>query len=154
MAGHLTLALIKPHAHLERQSGKIIARIEEGEFGIILGKLTQLTKEGARQFYQEHEGKEFYDNLVRTMSAGPVWALVLAKPNAVAEWRAFIGALNPADAEPGTLRHTFGNHKNLTNNAVHGSATDHDAKREINFFFSKDIMKAAKQNEINKEPEF
>jgi len=154
MAGHLTLALIKPHAVLERQFGKIMAQVEEGGFGIILGKLTQLTKEGASQFYAEHEGKEFYDNLVQTMGAGPIWALVLTKPNAVAEWRSFIGATNPAEAEPGTLRHEFGDHKNLTNNAVHGSATDHDAKREINFFFNRDIRKAEKLNEINNEQGF
>ena len=144
MAGHLTLALIKPHAHLERKSGRIMSRIEDEGFGIILGKLTQLTKEGAQGFYAEHEGKPFFDNLVRTMSAGPIWALVLTKPSAVSEWRTVIGATNPAEAELGTLRHEFGDRGNVTNNAVHGSASDHEAKQEINFFFNRDILKAEK----------
>jgi nucleoside-diphosphate kinase len=142
MAGHLTLALIKPHAHLSRKVGKIIARIEEEGFGIILAKETQLTKYGAEEFYKEHEGKDFFDNLIKVMSAGPIWALVLAKPNAVEEWRKVIGSTNPAEAAVGTIRHEFGDHSNLTNNAVHGSATDHDAKREVNFFFGRDIQLA------------
>ena len=152
MAGHLTLALIKPHVHLERKAGQVMARMEEAGFGIILGKLTQLTKDGAQKFYKEHEGKEFYDHLVSTMSAGPIWALVLTKPNAVTEWRNAIGSTNPADAEPGTLRHEFGDCKNMTNNAVHGSATDHEAKWEINFFFNRDILDAEKlKNETDNE---
>ena len=142
MAGQLTLALIKPHVHFARNVGKIITRIEEAGFGIILCKETQFTRHGASEFYQEHEGRPFFDNLVKVMSVSPIWAMVLAKPDAVAEWRGAIGATNPAEAEPGTIRHEFGDHQNLTNNAVHGSATDHDAKREINFFFARDIQLA------------
>jgi nucleoside-diphosphate kinase len=151
MSGHLTLALIKPHAVLSRNVGKIIARIEEEGFALVFGKETQLTRYGAREFYQEHKGKEFFDNLVNVMSKGPVWALVLAKPGAVEEWRKVIGATNPAEAEVGTIRHEFGDHTNLTNNAVHGSATDHDAKREINFFFSQDLREAAKVQSLDNE---
>jgi nucleoside-diphosphate kinase len=142
MAGQLTFAMIKPHAVLSRNVGKIINRIEEGGFGIVLAKTIQLHLDGAREFYKEHKDKPFYDNLCRTMCAGPVWALVLAKPNAVGEWRGYIGATNPAEAEEGTLRREFGDPQNITNNAVHGSATDHDAKREINFFFGREIKLA------------
>ena len=139
MPGQLTLALIKPHATLGKNVGKIITRIEEDGFGIVLSKMVQLRKEGALQFYEEHKDKDFYDNLCNVMSSGPIWVLVLAKPNAVEEWRNLNGATNPAEAKPGTLRHEFGAHENITNNAVYGSATDGDAKRESTFFFAREI---------------
>lgn len=151
MAGHLTLALIKPHCILEKKVGKILSRIEEEEYAIVLAKMVQLRKEGAREFYKEHVGKDFYNNLCSVMSSGPVWALVLAKPNAVEEWRNTIGATNPAEAEPHTIRHEFGDPRNITNNAVHGSATDHDAKREINFFFGREIKLAERINALDNE---
>ena len=152
MAGQLTLAMIKPHAVLERSVGKILTRIEEAGFGIVLAKMIQLRKEGALQFYREHEDKEFYNNLCNVMSSGPVWVLVLAKPNAVEEWRNFIGATNPAEAKPGTLRHDFGDHSNITNNAVHGSATDGDAQREIAFFFTREIRVAERVDALDNQP--
>jgi nucleoside-diphosphate kinase len=149
MAGFLTLAMIKPHAVLERNVGKIISEIEDNDFSILLGKEIQLRKEGAEEFYKEHEDKDFYRNLVNVMSSGPVWVFVLGKTNAVEEWRNLIGATDPAKAEPGTLRHRFGNHENLTYNAVHGSATDHDAQREIGFFFGREINLAEKIDAID-----
>lgn len=153
MSGNLTLALIKPHAHFERKAGKIIARIEQEGFAILIAKLTQLLPEGAMDFYNEHKGKPFYPNLVRTMSSGPIWALVLSKNNAVEGWREIIGATNPAEAKPGTLRHEFGDHTNLTNNAVHGSSDDWAAKREINFFFEHELKLAkAVIDETDNEP--
>ena len=152
MAGQLTLALIKPHATLGRDVGKIITRIEEAGFGIVLSKMVQMRKEGAVQFYEEHAGKDFYDNLCNVMSSGPIWALVLAKPNAVEAWRNLIGATNPAEAEPGTIRHEFGDHENLTNNAVHGSATDAEAQREIAFFFTREIKIAERVDALDNEP--
>ena len=111
--------------------------------------MLQLRKEGARQFYEEHKEKDFYENLCNVMAAGPIWALVLAKPNAVEEWRNFIGVTNPKEAVPGTLRHEFGDHTNITNNAVHGSATDHHAKLEITFFFGREIQIAQKIDEMD-----
>ena len=151
MAGNLTLAIIKPHAVLARNVGKIIDRIEEDGFGILLAKMVQLRPEGADEFYAEHKGKEFFSKLRRYMCVGPVWALVLAKDNAVEEWRDLIGLTDPAKAEPGTIRHDFGKHDNITLNAVHGSATDHDARREINFFFARDIETAKKLNAIDQK---
>lgn len=152
MAGQLTLAIIKPHAVLERNVGKILTRIEEAGFAIVLAKMIQLRKEGALQFYEEHKGKDFYDNLCNVMSAGPIWALVLAKPNAVEEWRNFIGATSPAEAEPETLRHAFGDHNNMTNNAVHGSATDGEAQKEIAFFFTREIKLAERVDALDNQP--
>jgi nucleoside-diphosphate kinase len=152
MSGQLTFAMIKPHAVLSRDVGKIITRIEEEGFGIVMCKMIQLRKEGALQFYEEHKDKEFYGNLCDVMSAGPIYALVLAKPNAVEEWRTLIGATNPVEAKEGTIRHEFGNHTNMTNNAVHGSATDADAKRELLFFFAKDLMIAERVNALDNQP--
>jgi len=152
MAVQLTLAMIKPHAVLGRNVGKILTRIENEEFGIVLAKMVQLRKEGALQFYEEHVGKGFYDNLCNVMSAGPIWVLVLAKPNAVEEWRNLIGSTNPAEAEPGTLRYGFGDHDNLTNNAVHGSASDADAQREIAFFFTRELKLVERVDALDNQP--
>lgn len=157
MAGTLTLAMIKPHAHFEKRVGKIIQRIEEAGFAVLSAKLTQLLPEGAMEFYEEHKDKPFYPNLVRTMSSGPIWALVLAKENAVDAWRETIGSTNPAEAKPGTIRYEFGDHQNITNNAVHGSSDDWAAKREINFFFGRDLRIAklaaeALENQYNLSP--
>lgn len=142
MSGNLTLALIKPHIHYEKKVGQVIQRIEDAGFGILISKLTQLLPEGAMDFYEEHKDKDFYPNLVRTMSSGPIWALVLAKPNAVEEWRKTIGSTDPGKADAGTVRADFGSHTNMTNNAVHGSSDDWAAKREINFFFRRDLKLA------------
>ena len=152
MAGQLTLVLVKPHATLGRKVGKIITRIEEAGFGIVLSKMVQLRKEGALQFYEEHKDKEFYGNLCDVMSSGPIWALVLAKPNAVEEWRILIGSTNPAEAEPGTIRHEFGDRGNITNNAVHGSATYADAMREIFFFFTRELKLAERVDALDNQP--
>ncbi len=139
MAGNLTLALIKPHAVLERKAGEIMHAIEDAGFGIIGGKMLQLKKEGAQQFYSEHEGQDFFERLITTSITGPLWALILAKPNAVEEWRNEMGTTVSSAAEPGTMRHRFGNHKYTPLNAVHGSSTDYAALKEINFFFSKEL---------------
>jgi len=152
MAGNLTLAYIKPHAVLNRKVGKIIDRIEEAGFGIILAKMVQIRPEGANIFYEEHKDKEFFTKLKHYTCVGPVWTMVLAKDNAVEEWRNFIGATDPAKAESGTIRADFGRHDNITLNAVHGSATDHDAKREINFFFSREIKGAMLADEADNQP--
>jgi len=142
MAGNLTLAMVKPHVLMKRKLGLIFTRIEDAGFGILLGKAVQIRPEGVDVFYAEHKEKEFFDKLKRYTCVGPVWALVLSKDNAVEEWRNLMGATDPAKAEPGTIRADFGEHDNMTLNAVHGSATDHDAKREINFFFSREIRMA------------
>jgi len=141
--------MIKPHIVMGRNVGQVITAIEEGGFSILLAKMIQLRSEGAEEFYKEHEGKDFFPNLINVMTTGPVWVMVVSHENAVDEWRNFIGATNPAEAEPDTLRARFGDHENLTNNAVHGSATDHDAQREIGFFFGREITLAEKIDAID-----
>lgn len=136
---HLTLGMIKPHAIRARKAGAIISRIEEAGFAILNIKTVQFRKEGAEAFYAEHKGKDFYDNLVQVMCSGPVWAMVLMKHDAANEFRKLIGATDPSKAEPGTIRHEFGDHENLTNNAIHGSANDKDSITEILFFFERDL---------------
>lgn len=152
MAGQLTLAMIKPHAVLGRNVGRILTRIENEGFGIVLAKMVQLRKEGALQFYEEHVGKGFYDNLCNVMSSGPIWVLVLAKPSAVEEWRNLIGATDPAKAESGTLRQEFGDPQNITNNAVHGSASDAAAQREIAFFFTRELKLVERVDALDNQP--
>jgi len=151
MAGHLTLALIKPHAYMSRCAGEIISRIEKEGFAILLAKVTQLQPEGAQEFYAEHKGKPFFANLTQVMGSGPIWALTICKDNAVDSWREVIGATNPAEAAEGTLRKQFGNPNNITNNAVHGSSSDSDAKREINFFFGREMKLVQRINEISNQ---
>lgn len=148
---HLTLGMIKPHIVRERKVGEIISRIEEAGFAILNVKSVQLRKEGAEAFYAEHKGKDFFDNLCSVMSSGPVWAMVLYKHDAANEFRKFIGATNPAEAEAGTIRHDFGDHSNLTNNAIHGSANDEDSPREIMFFFASDLNRAGVINALDNE---
>lgn len=152
MAGNLTLAIIKPHAYLEKKLGKIITEVEANGFGVLAVKTLQLTETGAMEFYKEHEGKDFFTYLVKTMSGGPIAVMILAKSNCVEEWRTLIGATDPAEAAEGTLRNKYGNHKDKTLNAVHGSATDHDALREINFFFQRELMLASEVDAANNKP--
>lgn len=153
MAGILTLAMIKPHIYMSKKSGEIINRIEKEGFGIIQSKITQFQIGGAEEFYIEHKEKDFFPNLVQVMSAAPVWILVLSKPHAVQAWRDLIGDTDPAKAAKETLRNKYGDHNNLTNNAVHGSITDHEAKREINFFFARELKVAQRIYEANENSE-
>ncbi len=151
MAGNLTLAIIKPHIVMGRNVGKIIARIEEAGFGIIGAKMLHLRKEGAEEFYKAEENGTgvLFADLIKQICKAPVWVLILAKANAVDEWNNFIGSTNPTTADAGTLRNEFGNHSKLDENAVHGSSTDHDAQREIMFFFGREIKLGERILEID-----
>ena len=108
--------------------------IEENGFKINAMKLTKLSEETAGQFYEVHEERPFYGELVKYMSSGPIIAMILEKDNAVEAYRKLIGATNPADAAPGTIRNLFA--KSIEANAVHGSDSDENAAIEGNFFFS------------------
>lgn len=148
--GHLTLAIIKPHIHMSRKAGEIIKAIEDGGFGILLCKLIQLRPEGVEEFYSEHKDKDFFPSLMKSMCAGPVWVMVLSGHNVVEDWRNFIGDTDPKKAVLGTIRNEFGDHNNISNNAVHGSSDDWAAKREINFFFNREIAVASRLKELDK----
>jgi len=126
--------MIKPDAVGAGNSGAITKMIEEAGFKIIALKLTQLTAERAGQFYAVHEERPFYNDLCAYMSSGSIIPIILEKENAVEEFRTLIGATNPQEAAPGTIRKLFA--ESISANAIHGSDSDENAIIEGNFFFS------------------
>ena len=134
MIGNITLTMIKPDAMQKGYMGKIIDKFMEGGFTIVALKMLHLTKEQAEKFYLVHKERPFYDDLVTFMSSGPITAAILQKENAVDEFRAFIGATDPAKAEEGSIRKLFGS--SIQFNAVHGSDRDENARIESSFFFN------------------
>ena len=135
MAGKITLTMIKPDAVSKNNIGAILQMINEAGFRIRAMKYMMLTRNQAEKFYAVHEDKPFYSGLVEFMSSGPIVAALLEKDNAVSDFRELIGATNPANAAPGTVRARFA--ENVQNNAVHGSDSDENAIIESDFFFSK-----------------
>ncbi|MGH7594171.1 MAG: nucleoside-diphosphate kinase [Gemmatimonadales bacterium] len=133
MAGRLTLAMIKPDAFEAGKSGRILAHLEAAGYVIRAMRLVRLTRVEAEAFYEVHRGRPFYDELVGFMSSGRTLALALEHDEAVNTWRTAIGATDPAEAAPGTIRKLFAESKGR--NAVHGSDSDENARREIAFFF-------------------
>ncbi|RMF09456.1 MAG: nucleoside-diphosphate kinase [Candidatus Neomarinimicrobiota bacterium] len=129
-----TFAIIKPDAFRNGYLGQILDRIIQADFRILGAKLIRMTRQQAEGFYAVHRGKPFYEELTRFMSSGPCMVLALEKENAVTAWRETIGATNPADAAPGTIRKDFAT--SLGENAVHGSDSDENAVKEIAFFFT------------------
>lgn len=134
MIGNKTLTLIKPHATEQGCLGEIIRIIEKHNFKISALTLTQLSRKQAKEFYIVHKERPFYNELVEYMISGPIFAAILKKENAVADYRKLIGATNPEKAEAGTIRKECGS--SLQMNAVHGSDSDVNANIECDFFFS------------------
>lgn len=134
MAGNKTFTMIKPDAVSKGHIGAILAKINEGGFRIVAMKYLQLTEERAGEFYAIHRDRPFYGELVAFMSSGPIVAAILEKDNAVDDFRTLIGATNPAEAAPGTIRQLFAD--SIGENAIHGSDSDDNADIEGNFFFS------------------
>ena len=134
MASNLTFTMIKPYAVRNQYIGSILKMISERGFRIKALKLTRMTRENAEAFYGIHAGKPFYEGLVTFMSSGPIVAAILEKENAVEDYRELIGATNPANAAPGTIRALYA--ESFTANAVHGSDSDENALVEGSFFFS------------------
>lgn len=135
MAGRRTFTMIKPDAFGAGNTGAILKMIEEAGFRIVAAKVTRLTPEKAGEFYAVHKERPFYKDLCTYMSSGPILAAILEKDNAVADFRTLIGATNPANAAPGTIRKLFA--KSIEANAIHGSDSDENAAIEGSFFFSK-----------------
>ena len=129
-----TFAIIKPDAVRDKNAGKIIDRIEDAGFNICAMKKIKLSKAQAEGFYAVHSDKPFFGALTDFMSSGPCIVMCLEKENAIKDWRDFMGATNPKDAEEGSLRKDFG--KNIDNNAVHGSDAPETAKEELAYFFA------------------
>ena len=133
-----TLVLIKPDGVQRGLSGQIIGRLERTGLKVVGAKMLQVSRELAAKHYAEHEGKPFYEALVGYICTSPVIALCLQGTDAVATTRKLMGATNPADAAPGTIRGDFG--IEIGRNLVHGSATAEDAAREVALFFSEDEL--------------
>lgn len=133
MAGKHTFAMLKPDAVAAGNAGAILAHVEKAGFQIRAMRMLRLTLVEAEAFYAVHRERGFYGELVEFMSSGPVVALALEAPDAVAAWRTAIGATDPADAGEGTIRKLFAESKGK--NAVHGSDSDENAAREVAFFF-------------------
>ena len=129
-----TLSIIKPDVTERNLTSEIDAIIENAGFRIIAQKKICLTRKQAEGFYAEHKEKAFFDSLVEFMSSGPVVVQVLEKENAIADYRALMGATNPANAEEGTIRQRFA--LSIDRNSVHGSDSPESAKREVSYFFS------------------
>jgi len=134
MSGNKTFTMIKPDAVKAGHIGAILAQINKAGFRIVAMKLTQLSKEKAGEFYEVHKERPFYGELVDFMSSGPIVAAILEKDNAVEDFRKLIGATNPANAEPGTIRALFAT--SVGENAIHGSDSDENAAIEGAFHFA------------------
>lgn len=128
-----TFAMIKPDAVEAKNTGKIIDLIEKNGFEIVFMEKMQFAQDDAELFYEEHNERPFFGELVEFIISGPIIAMVLQKENAVADFRKLMGATDPNKADEGTIRKLFG--ASIGNNAVHGSDSAESAERELGLFF-------------------
>jgi nucleoside-diphosphate kinase len=129
-----TLAIIKPDAVEAGNVGRIVAKLEEERFKIRGVRFVLLNDRLAGEFYSVHRERPFYQDLKRFMTSGPILAVALERENAVAHLRKVIGATDPAEAEPGTIRALYA--ENKERNAIHASDSDETARQELAFFFA------------------
>ena len=134
MAVERTLSIIKPDAVAKNVIGEIYSRFEKAGLSIAAAKMLRLSREQAEGFYAEHKGRPFFPALIDFMTSGPVTVQVLEGENAVLKNRELMGATNPKNAEPGTIRADFAD--SIDANAVHGSDATASATREIAYFFA------------------
>ncbi len=132
---NITLTMIKPTAVKKGYIGKILEKITDGGFKIKAMKMLRMSKADAEKFYEVHKERPFYNELTDFMSSGPIVAAVLEKENAVEDYRKLIGATNPENAAPGTIRKLYAS--NIQENAVHGSDSNENAQIEAAFFFAR-----------------
>lgn len=135
-----TLAIIKPDAVASGKAGKIMAHLENAGFEVKSLKMTRLSVAQAGEFYSVHRERPFYADLVSFMTSGPCIPMVLDAEEAVKKLREVIGATDPAEAAPGTVRKLYA--ENKERNAIHASDSDENAGREIRFFFSEQAVLA------------
>jgi nucleoside-diphosphate kinase len=133
MAGKRTLTIIKPDAFNSGKAGQIIAHLEKAGFKVIASRVMRMTDAQAGEFYAVHRERPFFTPLVRFMTSGKCMPIVLERTDAVAALRKTIGATDPAEAEPGTVRKLYAESKER--NAIHASDSDENAEREAKFFF-------------------
>jgi nucleoside-diphosphate kinase len=134
MAVERTLAILKPDCVRKNLQGEVLGRIQKAGFKVLSMKQIHLTREMAGGFYAVHKGRPFYEGLVEFMTSGPCVPIALEKGNAVADFRTLIGATDPAEAAPGTIRKLFADNKG--ENIVHGSDSPENGRIEVAFFFS------------------
>ncbi len=134
MAGNRTFTMLKPDAVEKGHIGAILEQISASGFKIVAMKLTQMTRRDAEKFYEVHNERPFFGELVEFMTRGPVVAAILEKEHAVEDFRTLIGATNPEDAAEGTIRKKYAD--SIGENAVHGSDSDENAQIEGAFHFA------------------
>ena len=133
MAIERTLFIVKPDAVMRNLTGRILAHVEGRGFRLVEARLTQLTREQCQEFYSEHVGKSFFNDLVDFMTSGPVMLTCLEGDHAVASLREVIGVTDPAQAAEGTIRSLYAESKGR--NSVHASDSPASAEREVKLFF-------------------
>ena len=134
MTGHRTLTIIKPDAMGAGKAGRILAHLEAGGFHVVASRVMRLTPAQAEAFYAVHRERPFFQSLTRFMTSGACMPVLLERDDAVAELRRAIGATDPAEAAPGTVRKLYAESKER--NAIHASDSDDNAEREARFFFA------------------
>ncbi|MBI2795965.1 MAG: nucleoside-diphosphate kinase [Gemmatimonadetes bacterium] len=142
MAGTRTLTIIKPDAFGSGKAGKIVAHLEAAGFRVVTSRVLHLSTAQAEAFYEVHRARPFFASLVKFMTTGPCMPMILERENAVLELRTVIGATDPAEAAPGTVRKLYAVSKE--SNAIHASDSDDNAQRESNFFFAETEIIAAR----------
>ena len=133
MALERTFSIVKPDGVARNLIGEVYRRFEKAGLSIVAARLVQLSKAEAEGFYAVHQARPFFGALTDFMSSGPCVLLCLEAPDAIKQWRALMGATDPAKAEPGTLRKDFG--ASIDNNATHGSDAPETAAFELGYFF-------------------
>ncbi|HUQ97996.1 MAG TPA: nucleoside-diphosphate kinase [Gemmatimonadaceae bacterium] len=133
MAGNRTLTIIKPDAFNSGKAGQIVAHLEKAGFKVIAARVMRLTDQQAGAFYEVHRERPFFGSLTKFMTSGKCMPIVLERADAVGSLRKTIGATDPAEAEPGTVRKLYAESKER--NAIHASDSDENAERESRFFF-------------------
>lgn len=128
-----TLVLVKPDGVARGLVGDVLSRIEHRGYKLVAAELRTLDEATAKAHYGEHEGKPFFDGLVEFITSGPLFAAVIEGPDAIKAWRTMMGATNPVDAAPGTIRGDFATE--MSYNVSHGSDSPESAEREIALFF-------------------
>lgn len=142
MAVERTLTILKPDCVRKKLIGEVTRRIQEAGFRIVAMKMTRLTQDTAGGFYAVHKERPFYDELCDFMSSGPCVPMILEKENAIEDFRKFIGATDPDEAEEGTIRADYAD--SVGENIIHGSDSVANGKKEAAFFFTEEEVVANK----------
>jgi len=142
MAIERTLTILKPDCVRKELIGEVTKRIQEAGFNIVAMKMMRLTQDTAGGFYAVHKDQPFYDELCKFMSSGPCVPMILEKENAIEDFRTFIGATDPADADDGTIRADFAD--SVGENIIHGSDSVKNGIKEAKYFFTESEVVANK----------